>query len=145
MQEFRPPPKSPVRWPSQLTPKNGGRKGYTAFVALASSRRFAKAKPETASADFAAFAFLRLNHRRSNRLAVLVVLASQFARSSAIESPPYFSTAASARTNATIASPTTAAAGTAQTSLRSTVARLSVIVARSTDLSGFISVEIGFM
>ena len=35
--------------------------------------------------------------------------------------------------------------GTAQTSLRSIVAGLSVIVARSTDRSGFISVEIGFM
>src|SRR6266496_1158269 len=66
MQEFRPPPKSPVRWPCQLTPKNGGRKGYTVFVALASSRRFAKAKPETASAALAAFAFLRWDQRRSN-------------------------------------------------------------------------------
>ena len=44
-----------------------------------------------------------------------------------------------------MASPTTAAAGTAQTSLRSTVAGLSVIVVRSTERSGFISVEMGFM
>ena len=56
-----------------------------------------------------------------------------------------FPMAASASTNATIASATTAAAGTAQTSLRSTAAGLSVIVARSTDRSGFISVAIGFM
>ena len=52
---------------------------------------------------------------------------------------------ASASTNATIASPTTAAAGTAQTSLRSMAAGLSVIVAKSTDRSGFINVEIGFI
>src|SRR5262245_45883463 len=60
-------------------------------------------------------------------------------------SPPNFSIAASASTIATMASPTTAAAGTAQTSLRSTVAGLSVIVLKSTERSGFISVEIGFM
>ena len=44
-----------------------------------------------------------------------------------------------------MASPTTAAAGTAQTSLRSIAAGLSAIVVRSTDRSGFISVAIGFM
>ena len=66
-------------------------------------------------------------------------------RSSAIESPPNFSSSASARTSATIASPTTAAAGTAQTSLRSIAAGDSVMVVRSTERSGFISVEIGFM
>ena len=62
-----------------------------------------------------------------------------------MESPPNFSTTASASTNATIASATTAAAGTAQMSLRSTVASVSVMVARSTERSGFISVAIGFM
>ena len=65
--------------------------------------------------------------------------------SSATESPPNFSVTASARTSATMASPTTAAAGTAHTSLRSIAAGDSVIVARSTDRSGFMSVEIGFM
>ncbi len=40
---------------------------------------------------------------------------------------------------------TTAAAGTAQTSLRSIAAGASAIVVRSTDRSGFIRVEIGFM
>ena len=44
-----------------------------------------------------------------------------------------------------MASPTTAAAGTAQTSLRSMAAGLSAIVVRSTDRSGFMSVAIGFM
>ena len=44
-----------------------------------------------------------------------------------------------------MASPTTAAAGTAQTSLRSIAAGASSMVVRSTDRSGFISVEIGFM
>src|SRR2546428_425919 len=84
-------------------------------------------------------------HVRWKREAVRFRKPSQLATSSSTESPPNFSTTASARTNATIASPTTAAAGTAQTSLRSTVAGLSVIVARSTERSGFISVEIGFM
>jgi len=41
--------------------------------------------------------------------------------------------------------PTTAAAGTAQTSLRSMAAGASCSVLRSTDRSGFISVAIGFM
>ena len=44
-----------------------------------------------------------------------------------------------------MASPTTAAAGTAQTSLRSIAAGASFIVARSTERSGFMSVEIGFI
>src|SRR6266545_2307120 len=79
------------------------------------------------------------------RSAVRFVNACQFATSSSTESPPNFSISVSARTMATMASPTTAAAGTAQTSLRSTAAGLSVIVVRSTERSGFISVEIGFM
>src|SRR5215204_6125214 len=64
---------------------------------------------------------------------------------SAIESPPNFSINASARTNATIASPTTAAAGTAQTSLRSMAAAASSMVTRSTERRGFIKVEMGFI
>ena len=62
-----------------------------------------------------------------------------------MESPPNFSRNASPSTNDTIASPTTAAAGTAHTSLRSMAAGASVSVFRSTDLRGFISVAIGFM
>jgi hypothetical protein len=44
-----------------------------------------------------------------------------------------------------MASATTAAAGTAQTSLRSILAGLSVIVLRSTERYGFMSVAMGFM
>src|SRR5262249_34254834 len=83
--------------------------------------------------------------RRVNLAAVRSRDACQACTSSATESPPNFSSAASARTSATIASPTTAAAGTEQMSLRSTVAGLSVIVARSTERSGFMRVAIGFM
>src|SRR3989442_1676663 len=50
-------------------------------------------------------------------------------------SPPNFSRNASERTMAIMASPTTPAAGTAQTSLRSTTASTASFVARSTDLS----------
>jgi len=71
--------------------------------------------------------------------------ALQFATSSSIESPPNFSITASAITIATIASPTTAAAGTAHTSLRSIAAGLTSIVDKSTERRGFIRVEIGFM
>ena len=53
-----------------------------------------------------------------------------------MESPPNFSRKASPSTKATIASPTTAAAGTAQTSLRSIAAGASLKVFRSTDRSG---------
>ena len=70
---------------------------------------------------------------------------STLAEISAIESPPNFSRNASARTRQTIASATTAAAGTAQTSLRSIAAGDSMPVARSTERSGCISVAIGFM
>jgi len=49
------------------------------------------------------------------------------------------------QTRATMASPTTAAAGTAHTSLRSIAAGASCSVVKSTDRSGFISVAIGFM
>src|SRR5204863_10006318 len=84
-------------------------------------------------------------HVREKR-ARMAASADDIARSRAvIESPPKRSSRASARTKATIASPTTAAAGTAQTSLRSMAAGASVIVDRSTERSGFISVEIGFM
>ena len=62
-----------------------------------------------------------------------------------IESPPNRSSTASASTKQTTASPTTAAAGTAHTSLRSIAAGASSSVVRSTERSGFISVEIGFM
>src|SRR4029079_17720854 len=88
----------------------------------------------------------RADHQRgTNRSAVRPGKACQLADSAAMKSPPNFSSSASASTIATIASPTTAAAGTAQTSLRSTVAGLSVMVVKSTERSGFISVEIGFM
>src|SRR5438477_1798566 len=60
-------------------------------------------------------------------------------------SPPNFSRNASASTMAIMASPTTPAAGTAQTSLRSTTASTASFVARSTDLSGVRSVERGFI
>src|SRR5438876_3145107 len=60
-------------------------------------------------------------------------------------SPPNFSRNALARTIAIIASPTMPAAGTAQTSLRSTTASTASLVARSTDLRGVRSVESGFM
>src|SRR5947209_4487189 len=60
-------------------------------------------------------------------------------------SPPNFSRKASASTIAIMASPTTPAAGTAQTSLRSTTASTVSLVARSTDLSGVRSVESGFI
>ena len=64
---------------------------------------------------------------------------------SAIESPPNLSSAAFASTKQTMASPTTAAAGTAHTSLRSIVAGSSFIVAVLTDRNGFINVEMGFI
>src|SRR5213080_3637686 len=60
-------------------------------------------------------------------------------------SPPNFSRNASASTMAIMASPTTPAAGTAQTSLRSTTASTASFVARSTDLSGVRRVERGFI
>ena len=85
-------------------------------------------------------ALLRVNCSRN-----VVVQALIERSSSATESPPNFSMSASARTSATMASPTTAAAGTAQTSLRSIAADASPIVVRSTERSGFISVEIGFI
>src|SRR5688572_18615094 len=87
------------------------------------------------------------NHSaRARNLSRAPAAAASIARViSAIESPPNFSSRASARTSATIASPTTAAAGTAQTSLRSMAACASSIVARSTDRRGFMSVEIGFI
>src|SRR5207248_5906137 len=86
-----------------------------------------------------------LRQRAIKRERVRSLNAFQLVASSSIESPPNFSIAASARTIETMASPTTAAAGTAQTSLRSIVAGLSVMFDRSTERSGFISVEIGFM
>ena len=60
-------------------------------------------------------------------------------------SPVNFSRNASATTKLTIASPTTAAAVTAHTSLRSIAAGDSSSVVRSTDRNGFISVAMGFM
>src|SRR3990172_3379405 len=55
---------------------------------------------------------------------------------SATASPPNFSRKASASTNATIASPITPAAGTAQTSLRTTAASTGSFVIRSTQRGG---------
>ena len=55
------------------------------------------------------------------------------------------SSTASASTNANSDSPITAAAGTAQTSLRSIYALVASPVRRSTDGNGFIKVEIGFI
>src|SRR5262245_29659705 len=64
----------------------------------------------------------------------------QAASTSATLSLPNFSRTASASTRHTIASPTTAAAGTAQTSLRSIVAAAADMVSRSIERSGFINV-----
>src|SRR5687768_300469 len=83
--------------------------------------------------------------RAVKRRATSSTVAARWRSISSIESPPNFSRNASARTNETIASPTTAAAGTAQTSRRSIAAGASCNVLRSTDRSGFISVAIGFM
>src|SRR4029077_172199 len=66
-------------------------------------------------------------------------------RISSTLSPPNFSRKASTRTIAIMASPTTPAAGTAQTSLRSTTASTDSRVSRSTERRGFRRVEIGFM
>src|SRR2546430_5555504 len=67
------------------------------------------------------------------------------ATKSPIASPPNFSRAARASSNATAASATTASASTAATSLRSTSASPVSPVARSTERSGRISVGRGFM
>ena len=66
-------------------------------------------------------------------------------RISATESPPNFSIAASASTSATIASATTAAAGTAHTSERWLIAVAGSPVATSTVDSARLSDEIGFI
>ena len=66
-------------------------------------------------------------------------------RISARLSPPSFSTNASASTQATIASPTTEAAGTAHTSERWYWVSAARPVARSTERWGAIVVGIGFM
>src|SRR5262245_31686452 len=81
----------------------------------------------------------------SKRRLTSSIVAARCRSISGIESPPHFSSSASASTKHTIASPTTAAAGTAQTSLRSIAAGASCSVVRSTERSGFISVAIGFM
>src|SRR4029453_9300919 len=85
------------------------------------------------------------NHFLAKRAVVRAQKARWFSVSSWMESPPNLSNKASASTRAIIASPTTAAAGTAHTSLRSMVAGLSAIVVRSTERRGFISVAMGFM
>ena len=66
-------------------------------------------------------------------------------RISATESPPNFSTAASASTSATIASATTAAAGTAHTSERWLIAVAGSPVVTSTVARARFSDEMGFM
>src|SRR5581483_277180 len=66
-------------------------------------------------------------------------------RVSASESPPNFSSAASARTSATIASATTPAAGTAQTSLRWLMATAASPVSVSIVWSARGIVEMGFI
>ena len=60
-------------------------------------------------------------------------------------SPPNLSRNAAASTIAIIASPTTPAAGTAHTSLRSTTASTASLVCTSTERSGLRSVEMGFI
>src|SRR6185437_13433920 len=70
---------------------------------------------------------------------------SRFRRTSLRESPPNFSSAESARTKAAIASAMTPMAGTAVTSLRSTVEAALWRVFISTDPRGRISVLMGFM
>ena len=79
-----------------------------------------------------AYASSDLAFRPRRRSPTSTVHVSTERRSSASESPPNFSTSASASVSATMASPTTAAAGTAQTSLRSMAAPDSVSVVRST-------------
>ena len=66
-------------------------------------------------------------------------------RTSARESPPVFSSSASARTSATTASATTAAAGTAVTSERCTTALAGSPLARSTVSSALTRVDSGFI
>jgi hypothetical protein len=66
-------------------------------------------------------------------------------RISATESPPNFSVAASASTSATIASATTAAAGTAHTSDRWLIAVAASPVVMSTVWSARFRLEIGFI
>src|SRR5690606_26427764 len=82
--------------------------------------------------------------REANRPCTRRMVVAWCASISSIESPPNFARKASASTNATIAAPTTPAAGTAQTSLRSIAAGASASVSRSTERSGDISVAIGF-
>src|SRR3989304_6996874 len=75
-----------------------------------------------------------------NLAAVRTRNACQLATSSSMESPPNFSITASASTMATMASPTTAAAGPAQTSLRSMAAGPPALGVKSTERNGLISV-----
>src|SRR5258708_14828296 len=72
-------------------------------------------------------------------------VASKWARSSAIESPPSFSSSASASTSATIASAMTPAAGRAVTSLRSYWDGWASRVSRSALGSPCRQVAIGFL
>ena len=87
----------------------------------------------------------RRRRAAAKRRSTAAVVAARCCAISSIESPPNFSRKASARTKDTIASPTTAAAGTAHTSLRSIAAGAFCSVVRSTDRSGCISVAMGFM
>ena len=68
--------------------------------------------------------------RRARNARQRARVASRWSSSSVSESPPNFSSSASASTQATIASPTTPAAGTTQVSLRSTEAGLRLLGAQ---------------
>src|SRR5256885_13722190 len=97
------------------------------------------------SASSACSAVIVSNQDRANLADVRSRKAFQFVCSSSIESAPNFSVRASARTKATIASATTAAAGTAQTSLRSIAAGLSSLLGQSIDPGGLLSRALGVM
>src|SRR5206468_2686194 len=71
--------------------------------------------------------------------------AATAARASSTWSPPNLRLHSSASTSATIASPTTPAAGTVHESVRSRSAWAGSLVARSTERSGFVRVGSGFM
>ena len=100
-------------WISGVISATGGRRAMQDVGAVAEDRPDHAAWRSAGAADGAAGANRPRPARRWPRSG---------ARISSTESPPNFSRKASASTNATMASPTTAAAGTAQTSLRSMAA-----------------------
>src|SRR5699024_4327361 len=83
-------------------------------------------------------------HRGHQRISRLSRYPARLRRISGTEAPPNFSVAASASTSATIASATTAPAGTAQTSERWLIAVVASPVTTSTVCSARLSDEIGF-